>query len=141
LKLLYFGYVGCTKICTPILQNLDTFYRSNNMDGYRNDVEVVFVNLTPDVLPQQAVDFAKAFNPSFQGIYLNKYDLMRLDHDLRIFFSDSLTDETEINHSDFLYMVKRMSDGKYILLNIYSTHPLNEKIILKDLNLFIQSDS
>lgn len=133
-KLVYFGYVGCTKICTPILENLDAFYRSKNMDGYRKDVEIVFVNLTPHVSPEQAVDFAKAFNPAFHGIYLNKHDLMRLDRDLGIFFSDSLTDETEINHSDFLYMIKKISDGKYKLLYIYPTHPLNENVIVKDLN-------
>lgn len=134
LKLVYFGYVGCTKICTPILENVDSFYRSSKMDVYRDKIDVVFVNLTPDVSPEQAVQFAKSFNTSFHGIYLNKHDLMRLDRELAIFFSDSLTDETEINHSDFLYLVKRKPDGRYELLNIYPTHPLNEENIIKSLS-------
>lgn len=131
--LMFFGYVGCTKICTPILHQLDNFYDSEPFAPLKPSVGFTFVNLMPEVEPEQPEAFAKSFNPEFKGVYLKQKELMRIDREFSLFFSKSLANPGEIDHSDHLYLIERQKNGKLILKNIYTTHPLHKEAIIADI--------
>lgn len=133
INLVFFGYVGCTKVCSPILQQIGDFYTSKAFKPLKPYVGVSFVNLMPELSSEQPNLFARSFNPDFEGIYLNQKELMKIDRSLNLFFSKSLSEEGEIDHSDHLYLVEREKSGIVVLKNIYSTHPINRLLIRKDI--------
>lgn len=133
LTLVFFGYVGCVKVCTPILYQLDDLYDSHEFAPVKPFVGFAFVNLMPEVQPDQPKAFAKSFNPDFDGIYLTQKELMGIDRDFSLFFSKSLADSTEIDHSDHIYLIEKENNGIVILKNIYTTHPLNKDQIIADI--------
>lgn len=130
---IFFGYVGCVDICTPILSEIDDIYNSQEFTTLKNYVEFNFINLTPNIDPDQSELFAKNFNQNFIGIHLSKKQLLNIDREFRLFFSDSLLDKRELNHSDHIYLLQKSKKGRYILKNIYTTHPLNKKLFTDDI--------
>lgn len=130
--LIYFGYVGCANICTPFLQKLNHLYESDAFAPLKKDTDVFFVNLTPNIEPEQADMFAKIFNEKFQGIYLSKKELFNIDRNFGLFFSDNLRDIGEVNHTDYLYFVQNKFDTKH-LHSIYFTHPLRIQKLIDDM--------
>ncbi|ADR34115.1 electron transport protein SCO1/SenC [Sulfuricurvum kujiense DSM 16994] len=133
MMLVFFGYVGCVKVCTPILQELDKLYDSKEFAKNKGNVDLMFVNLMPELEPDQPDLFAKSFNPSFKGVYLTQKQLMSLDRELGVYFSKSIGDTAEIDHSDNLYLVKKQKDGTLILKSIYSMHPLKSEMLISDI--------
>jgi len=131
--LIYFGYVGCADVCTPFLYKLSDLYESEAFKKFKDNTDVLFVNLTPNEEPFQADLFAKFFNKNFKGIYLSKKEILTLDRNFNLFFSDDLQDETQINHTDNLYLVQNKLDIK-ILKSIYFTHPLNSEQLIDEIN-------
>ena len=131
--LLFFGYVGCVKVCTPILHRLDAFYDSTEFSPLKPFVVVTFVNLMPELEQNQPQLFATSFNPEFEGVYLTQKELMGIDRQFSLFFSKSLSDPNELDHSDHLYLLQRQKNGELILKNIYTTHPLNKMMIIEDI--------
>lgn len=136
--LLYFGYVGCTKICTPILEDMGALYNSSEFQSLKPYVAVTFVNLMPEVTSEQPEQFANSFSPDFKGVYLNQQELMSIDRTFNLFFSKSLSDKGEIDHSDSIYLISRGKEGKIVLKNIYATHPLNKKQIIADIEQYVK---
>ena len=132
--LLFFGYVGCTDVCTPILNKLNNLYKSKKFQDIKEDVEILFVNLTPEVQQFQPNLFAKYFNKDFKGIYLSKKETLNIDRNFGVFFSRDLSEETELNHTDYIYLIDNYSNSK-ILKNIYTTHPLNKIKLINDIML------
>lgn len=133
MMLVFFGYVGCVKVCTPILQELDKLYDSKEFAKNKGNVDLMFVNLMPELEPDQPDRFAKSFNPSFKGVYLTQKQLMSLDRELGVYFSKSIGDSAQIDHSDNLYLVKKQKDGTLILKSIYSMHPLKSEMLISDI--------
>lgn len=131
--LVFFGYVGCTKVCTPILQQIGELYGSPMFTPIRSKVGIRFINLLPDIPLNQIQDFAQSFHPDIKGIYLDSKNLMELDRKLGVFFADSLLEDGEIDHSDHIYLITVDAKGDVILKNIYSTHPINENLIVHDI--------
>ena len=127
--LVFFGYVGCSDICTPILNEINTLYQSKEFKNIKNDVEILFVNLTPEVEISQPDLFAKYFNKNFNGIYLSRKEILNIDRDFGVFFSRDLNEKTELNHTDHIYLILISLDSK-VLKNIYTTHPLNKTLRL-----------
>ncbi len=130
--LLFFGYVGCQKVCTPFLTKLSSIYESKEFQSVQNDIDVIFVNLTPDVEEFQADLFAKFFNKNFKGVYLSKKELFAIDRKFAMFFSQSINEKSELNHTDYLYLIDNANDKK-ALKNIYSTHPLRKQQLINDI--------
>ncbi|WP_373002445.1 SCO family protein [Sulfurimonas sp.] len=130
--LLFFGYVGCTDVCTPLLERLNSLYESEVFKTVREDVDVVFVNLTSEVEEHQPDLFAKFFNPAFKGVYLSRRETLDIDRTFGLFFSRSIADKTKVDHTDFLYLVQNTSDLQ-ILKSMYSIHPLNKEKIIEDI--------
>lgn len=130
--LLYFGYVGCADVCTPFLQKLSDLYESDEFKVLKDDTDIFFLNLTPSIEPEQADQFAKYFHKSFKGIYLSRREVLSLDRSFELFFSDDLQESTELNHTDYLYLIRNNSEAK-VLQSIYFTHPLSEKKLINDM--------
>lgn len=130
--LLFFGYVGCTDACTPLLERLSALYESREFEAVREGVDIIFINITPEVQEYQPELFAKFFNPAFRGIYLSKKETLNIDRTFGMFFSRSMSDKTEVDHTDYLYLVKNDSNAK-ILKSIYSVHPFNKEKIIEDI--------
>lgn len=131
--ILFFGYVGCTEVCTPILNQLKAMYEKNEFRKFHSSVDVVFVNLMPDIVPIQAQQFAETFNLNFKGIYLSQRQLVKIERKFRLFFSQNLLNKTKLNHTDYIYLLERQKNGQIILKNIYNTHPFKADTLMKDL--------
>ena len=138
LSLVFFGYVGCAKVCTPILHQVDDLYDSPEFAPLKPFVGFYFVNLMPEVQPEQVPAFAKSFNGDFEGIYLTQKELMGIDREFSLFFSKSLSDSTEIDHSDHIYLIKKEKSGIVVLKNIYTTHPLNQEQMITDIKQYVR---
>ncbi len=130
-KLLFFGYSGCTDICTPRLYSLDKFYKTIDKNiTSRVGVEFLDISVPHDnSLPSR---FAKFFNPNFKGIYLSSDVLRKYTKEFDVFFSKSLIDETEYDHTANIYLVKK-SKNKKELRYVYSSYPYDFKQINLDI--------
>lgn len=132
--LLFFGYVGCEDVCTPVLQRLSALYESDEFKSLKDDVDILFVNLTPEAQEFQPDLFAKFFNKNFKGVYLPKKSVLSIDRNFGLFFSGGLADTAELNHTDHIYLIQNSSDSK-ILKKIYSVHPINTQKLIDDIML------
>ena len=121
IKLLFFGYAGCSDICTPRLQAINKFYTSlSKREQRRVGVEFVDISSPADkTLPNR---FANYFNNDFKGIYLEQNILRDYTKAFHVFFSQSLLDKMEYDHSANLYLVKRDKGIKEIRY-IYNSYP------------------
>lgn len=132
--LVFYGYVGCTHICMPILDTIKALYTSNNFIPYQHKVDIIFVNLLPKIDKNQPDLFAKSYHPDFYGVYLSEKELSTLDKELQLFFTKSKEKSYDIDHSDHLYLIHPEPNGTLKLINIHTTHPLNIQQIIDDLN-------
>ena len=130
---MFFGYVGCVDVCTPILDKLNMMYNTKQLQEVKNSFNVVFINLTPKIEKEQANIFAKAFNEKFQGIYLTQKELFNIEREFGLFFSDDFFDKNELTHTDYIYLLHKTDEKGYLLKNMYTTHPVNEEILIKDI--------
>lgn len=130
-KLLFFGYSGCTDVCTPRLFSIDEFYKSLDKQTKQNvgveflDISVPFDNTLPS-------RFAEFFNPEFKGIYLAQDILRDYTKVFDVYFSPSLSDEYEYDHTTNIYLLKK-TKGKKELRYIYNAYPYNYKQIHLDI--------
>lgn len=122
--ILFFGYVGCTSVCTPRLAEL-SLVLNNIPDDIKNKFQFIFINLKYSNFIKHADMFAKSFNDSFKGYTLSEEETKKLAREFGSYYSTSLLDKDEINHSNNLYFLKK-NDSKYILKAIY-THPKVDK--------------
>lgn len=130
--LVFFGYVGCKDVCTPLLQELNSLYESKEFETLKEHVEIIFVNLTPEIEEFQPDLFAKFFNKNFKGIYLSKKETLTIERVFGVYFSKNLSDKTQLNHTDNIYLIENNRDNK-ILKTIYLTHPLKTKKLINDI--------
>lgn len=130
-KIVFFGYSNCPDICLPRLSSISKYYSTLD-ENFKDNVGVEFIDIsTPSdkTLPQRYAEF---FNPTFKGIYLDKDVLREYTKAFNVFFSPSLFDRTEYEHTGNLYIVKKTKESKY-LRYIYNSYPYNFKQINKDI--------
>ena len=126
----FFGYVGCSDICTPRLNELSPIYQKLVEDGL--DLQVVFVNMIELKDKEQPYLFASSFNKNFDGIYLQKDELTKIQREFDIFNIPSLLEDGEYDHTSFLFVLKKQLDG-YNLKRIYTHVPFDKKTIIEDI--------
>ncbi len=131
--LVFYGYVGCAHVCTPVLENLAKFYRSKEFALYEPQVDLVFVNLLSEVSLEQPDQFAKSFDGKFIGVHLTPKELQSLDKELSVYFAKQTGEAFELDHSDFVYLIKRNPDKSLSLVTIYMTHPFDGAFVVRDL--------
>lgn len=135
LLLVFFGYVGCTHICSPRLAELDQIYSQlspKKAQKNKRDIGVVFVNLIKLPNPEAANLFAKNFNPDFNGLYPEKQRLTLLKAEFNVYIEAALTDKNNYNHSALLFLLRKKTDG-YYLQRIYTASPFDQKLIVNDI--------
>ena len=123
----YFGYVGCTSICIPTLNEFTPMYQ--RIHQLFPESAFYFVNLNPTQPKEWVEPFAKSFDPSYHGIYANKSETEKYERDFNLAVT---SDDEEMAHSSNLYLLIREHD-RYRLKRIYITHPYSEEQILNDL--------
>jgi len=128
--LFYFGYVGCETQCIPRMKEIATLYKTYGKD----DLNVFFINLDSASNTDDALNFAKQYDPSFIGVSLPRKDLFQLTRVFNAYFSHSLDNPDEIDHSLFLYEIRKDSNGNHFLNNIYTTTPYDIYAIIDELN-------
>lgn len=139
-QLLFFGYVGCTDICTPVLNELNQMVHSQSFAKIKNDVDIVFVNLIPSHDIEQPQLFASYFNKNFIGVHLEQKELMQIDRGFGLYFSQRLDSKSDLDHGDNLYLLSKNSSNTYTLHNIYSTHPINTQLLISDIESQLQEN-
>ncbi|EDZ61926.1 conserved hypothetical protein [Sulfurimonas gotlandica GD1] len=105
------------------MQDISTLYKSLNSETTKR-VGLEFLDIsTPDdeTLPNR---FANFFNEDFKGIYLDKNTLRDYTKVFSVYFSKSLMDKTEYDHTANLYLIKRSKNKKEIRY-IYNSYPYN----------------
>ena len=131
IKLLFFGYSGCSDICTPRLYDISEFYNQLTKKE-RNSLGVEFLDISiPDdkTLPLR---FAQFFNPDFKGIFLEEKNLRDYTKEFNVYFSKSLLDETEYDHTAHLYLVTKKNKKKTIRY-LYNSYPYDFEQIHLDI--------
>ncbi len=135
IELVFFGYAGCNKICTPRLEALGEWYAqlSDETQKYFG-LKFLDISMRKDTsLPES---FAKAFHEEFEGVFLDKDVVRHYTKAFRVYFSPSLLDKNEIDHTSHLYLVKRDSKGKQLRF-IYTAYPYDFKQIQSDIQELI----
>ena len=131
IEIIFFGYSGCADICTPRLHALAHFYDTLSKSS-RQRVGITFLDIslpTSKTLPSQ---FAKSFHHDFKGIYLKNTVLRDYTKAFRVYFSKSLMDKTEYDHTTNLYIVKKDKTKKEMRF-IYTAYPYDFKQINADI--------
>lgn len=123
--LVYFGYVGCTEICIPSLDEINQLYKK--IDEKKIDIPFYFVNIDPRQEKTLPDFFARSYDERYHGIYNTYQQLNKLRADYNLFIQET---QIDISHSSNLYLFKK-ERNQYRLHKIYITHPYDEKLILK----------
>ncbi len=135
IDLVFFGYSGCKNICTPRLESLAKFYNSLEKPIQRK-VGVAFIDIsTPEdtTLPQR---FASYFHLDFKGIYLNSKNSKHYARAFDVFYSRSLLDKNEYNHTANLYLITKQGQQQ-IIRYMYIAYPYDYEQIKLDIQRFI----
>lgn len=135
--LVFYGYVGCIHVCSPVLDDLKRFYSSESFLKFEPYVDLIFVNLLPKVSNELPDQFAKSFHPKFIGVYLTDNEISGIDKELNLYLANRPDEPFELDHSDHIYLIKREKNGLFMLINTYTTHPLDSLLILDDLSKYI----
>lgn len=121
IELIFFGYAGCLHICTPRLYNIKQWYETLSPQDQKR-ITLKFFDLSIPLDPQTPDIFVKGFHPNFKGVYLHKNTIRNYTKVFSVYFAKSLLDETEIDHSAYLYITKR-TKGVKELRAVYTTYP------------------
>jgi protein SCO1/2 len=125
--LLYFGYVGCTAVCIPALNELAPMY--DRLHAKFPSLSFYFINLNPAQSSEWAKTFAKSFHPDFHGAYTTAAEMQQLERDFNLAVTSN---NQEIGHSSNLYLIIK-KNGHYTNRRIYTTHPYDEDQVEHDL--------
>ena len=98
IELVFFGYVGCTDVCTPRLEDLASWYKTLPQ-GMKNKFSIRFINLSKLQDPDQVQLFVKAFDNDFLALYLEQNELRKYTKTFFVHFAKSLLDDFEMNHT------------------------------------------
>lgn len=131
IEFVFFGYVGCSVICSPRLSSLANWYKGLEQK-VKDKFNVRFINLSKLKDSELPNMFAKTFNNDFIGLYLEGSKLREYTKPFLVYFSKSLSNDYEIDHTTHLYLVKKNEDNKSIKY-IYNKYPYDFNVIEKDL--------
>lgn len=125
--LLYFGYVGCTSVCIPALNEIAPMH--TRLRQKFPSLGFYFINLNPTQPSDWPSSFAQSFHPDFHGIYAAAPEIQRLERDFNLALT---SDDQEMSHSSNLYLMIK-ENNHYTLRRIYITHPYDEHQIEHDI--------
>lgn len=114
--LLYVGYTGCRTICVPRLTEISTIQRVLKDNGIKN-LNYLFLDLR-DYGEETSKDFLKAFEGKFNVLTLNKNNKIGFLKELNFYFTKSLYDEYEYEHTSYLYLLHKKRKSVKIVSTI-----------------------
>ena len=129
LILVYFGYVGCTRVCTPALNDMTNIYRELRAQNLKALPSIWFVNMTPEMDTLCVQSWAEHFDTHFQSYAPHENELRGMVQLLNLVYSDLGVDA---EHMPYLYLIRKVGT-KYELVYIYTSSPYNRELILKDI--------
>jgi cytochrome oxidase Cu insertion factor (SCO1/SenC/PrrC family) len=125
--LLFFGYVDCPHVCPTTLQALRQVHAAYGARHPGAALGVTFVNLTP-AEPGVADRYAKAFEPSFDGLQSTESDRGALMRALGVRFERG--PNAEGWHTDAVYLLTRRG-ADWSLRTVVSQRPLDPEHIVE----------
>lgn len=132
-NLVFFGYVGCPTVCTPRMQEIAEIYKDVIQKSQNHDLSVLFINLKETIPTKEADVFAKTFHPDFKGVTYDKQELLNTLRMFQAYYSHSLLDSDEMEHTQFLYFIHKDTSNHFYLNNIYIHIPFDKKLVVDDL--------
>ncbi|DAB38942.1 MAG: hypothetical protein A2552_01040 [Sulfuricurvum sp. RIFOXYD2_FULL_44_160] len=130
--LVYFGYVGCTRVCTPALNDLAEIYHEAQRREFEHIPAVWFINMTPQMDPLSVRSWAEHFDKGFKSYAPNEAELQKMVHTLNLVYTRL---GVEAEHMPYAYLLQKKGKG-YELLYIYTSSPYNRDLILNDIGAF-----
>lgn len=127
--LVYFGYVGCSRVCAPALNDLNEIYAEIRAKGYKRVPSVWFVNMTPQMEALSVQSWAEHFNKEFKSYAPDDQELNVMVHTLNLVYTKL---GVEAEHMPYLYLIRKQGE-RYELLYIYTSSPYNRSLILEDI--------
>lgn len=129
LVLVYFGYVGCTRVCTPAMNDLSGIDDEIHKRGFKHVPSVWFVNMTPEMDPSSVQSWAEHFNQRFKSYAPTDKELQEMVHTLNLVYTKM---GVEAEHMPYLYLIQKKGE-RYELVYIYTSSPYNRSLILEDI--------
>lgn len=137
--ILFFGYVGCQTVCNKNFENLNKMLENPKLKKDFDKYKLVFVNLTPEIKKEQVDLYAKSFNENYIGLHLTRQELFKIDREFSLFFSDSLTNNTEVSHTGYIYLLSK-NKNRTFLHAMYRKDFSEEKELEEDVLLLIEGE-
>ena len=131
LVLVYFGYVGCTRVCTPALNELADIYREMETKEFKRIPSVWFVNMTPEMDPLSVQSWAEHFDKRFKSYAPSQNELNEMVQTLNLVYTNM---GVEAEHMPYAYLIRKQAQG-YELVYIYTSSPYNRSLILEDIGV------
>lgn len=131
LVLVYFGYVGCTRVCTPALNDLADIYGVIQTKEFKHIPSVWFVNMTPEMDPSSVQSWAAHFDKRFKSYAPTERELSDMVHTLNLVYTKM---GIEAEHMPYTYLLRKKG-ANYELVYIYTSSPYNRSLILEDIGV------
>ncbi len=129
LLLVYFGYVGCTRVCVPALDDLVQMHQAMQNKGLKHIPDIWFVNLTPQMDRLSVRSWVDHFNKQFKSYAPSEPELEGMVNTLDLVYTQM---GAKAEHMPYLYLLRKKGES-YELLYIYTSSPYNRQLILKDI--------
>lgn len=129
LVLVYFGYVGCTRVCMPALHDLADIDHEIKKQNFQHIPSVWFVNMTPKMDSLSVQSWAESFDKNFKSYAPNEVELKDMVHTLNLVYTHL---GVEAEHMPYAYLIRK-NGHRYELVYIYTSTPYNRRLILKDI--------
>lgn len=130
-ELIFFGYAGCSDICTPRLASLALFYKALPME-MQEHLGVRFIDISNAQDATLSQRFASYFHKDFVGITPQSRSLREYTKPFDVYFAPSFQDAGEFDHTAHLYLVSKRKGIKQIRY-IYTAYPYDFKQIRSDI--------
>ena len=129
--LLFFGFPGCGEICPIAMEHLNVI---KSKGGFPMPIQVGLVNIAPELPAFVVSEYAKAFDPEFEGFHLSQEDLSAFSEELGLSLpSANAVIPTNFSHPDALFLMKHVRQDFWELKQIISATRLTKQQLLNGL--------
>lgn len=129
LLLVYFGYVGCIRVCSPALDELAVIRRALQSRGLKHVPDIWFVNMTPQLDSLSVKSWVEHFDKNFRSYTPTASELDNMVHTLGLIYTQM---GIKAEHMPYLYLIRKKGES-YELVYIYTSSPYNHQLIFKDI--------
>ena len=129
--LLFFGFSGCGEICPIAMERLNVIKPKG---GFPMPIQVGLVNIAPELPAFVVSEYAKAFDPEFEGFHFSQEDLSAFSEELGLSLpSANAVIPTNFSHPDALFLMEHVRQDFWELKQIISATRLTKQQLLNGL--------